>query len=283
MVALPPAIQEKYGDLYVGENWRSAYQNIRTGSMMNRSHKCGVCGGPVTKACYESLHNAFCLTIVKDKNGREVICGERFCVVSPKGCVKHPFSGGIHGYNREVQRLAKGLAIDWGRLQEKDPDYFGDNDNRAKVEPVINDWVSEPWRLYNERNAQLSYLNSQSYRKHQLEPSSSTSSTVDPNNRGPQIRAMTEASSSKKPLRGYKAQRISDPQAIQSQASRRGDILVPTSESKGNLKVVRGNRRAPIDAVTETPEEDDEAPRPRKAMKAKPSAMKKFEKFGSQR
>lgn len=71
---------------------------------MHSTHHCEdkEHNGAPTYQCIPKLHVAYCPAPVIDKDpesetyGQVVICGERFKVLSPKGCAQHPYSDGFN-------------------------------------------------------------------------------------------------------------------------------------------------------------------------------------------
>jgi hypothetical protein len=68
--------------------------NNQTGAIGTKSHKCKECNNPTTKKCLDNGHVAFCTALLDPSNPSSQVCGVRFNVISPGGCMKHPYNGG---------------------------------------------------------------------------------------------------------------------------------------------------------------------------------------------
>jgi hypothetical protein len=98
-------------NLYSSLNFNSHTRNLTTGALCHRAHHCSYCKAKITKACYDSLHHAYCATYISKfhDEGEEsrVRCGERFTLKSG-GCGKHPK---VRGFNAGFYKAAAGGEI----------------------------------------------------------------------------------------------------------------------------------------------------------------------------
>lgn len=69
----------------MGGNKTNRTRNLAKSKFTKISHHCSECKRPISEQCFKNLHFAYC-----DVN----MCNERFQVISPSGCRKHPYSEG---------------------------------------------------------------------------------------------------------------------------------------------------------------------------------------------
>ncbi|KAF2812905.1 uncharacterized protein BDZ99DRAFT_473659 [Mytilinidion resinicola] len=128
----------------VGDTWAST-RNIRTGAQAAKVHHCPICKKEITKRCYDKLHWAWCE--VPLKNGE--LCGERFQVVSPGGCMKpgHEY----HNSDENIRLRNSRRELDGGGMRKKAPDAE-DTIDKEELPPVEAPPAEPgPWLTYWEK------------------------------------------------------------------------------------------------------------------------------------
>jgi hypothetical protein len=130
------------------DNFDVLMRNIVSGKLLDKAHHCidKDCNGKALKrSCWTKLHIAFCQAdildgegnVMRDENGRRIVCGERFNILSPAGCFQHQYAGGHnldfkalrndwknHDYvlfdrMRELEELEKGVGQEIGDGNEQ--------------------------------------------------------------------------------------------------------------------------------------------------------------------
>ncbi|ORY14214.1 hypothetical protein BCR34DRAFT_599411 [Clohesyomyces aquaticus] len=69
-----------------------------------RPHHCGECGKALKQSCISKGHVAFCEAILPTGSP----CAERYNVLSPQGCISHPYR---EGYNLELYHSRKSYQV----------------------------------------------------------------------------------------------------------------------------------------------------------------------------
>jgi hypothetical protein len=99
-----------YGPAWLnGKLWKPRFKCVWTGELDQSNHHCPDCKGTTKIRCYDKLHVAFCLCLVKMPNGHHQFCGHRFQVESPDACF-------LHGWGKNNENRVFGLAkkgLDW--------------------------------------------------------------------------------------------------------------------------------------------------------------------------
>ncbi|KAF2662401.1 hypothetical protein K491DRAFT_672937 [Lophiostoma macrostomum CBS 122681] len=86
------------------DNFNALTRNIVSGKLLDKAHHCkdkdhAACGA-AKRSCWTKLHVAFCQVdildtngnVMRDADGRRIVCGEKFHVLSPAGCYQHPYA-----------------------------------------------------------------------------------------------------------------------------------------------------------------------------------------------